>query len=209
MLYDFNDAAPRAGLLLLGAALALVALPVLAQDAPVSADVTAIAEAAAKYADVEVALAEGFVPDPSGMCVDAAEAGLPAEMGAMGIHYMHPGRLGITATDPEVDGTGIGTDFSQPAILLYVPQEDGSMRLVGMENLVFEAAWRAAGNSEPPMFEGRPWDYMADDPATAPHEAHGFKPHWDQHVWFVDNPMGNLMPFNPAVSCEHAAAHEH
>lgn len=209
MFYDFDDAAPRAGLLLLGAALALAALPALAQDAPTSTDVSAFAEVAAKYADVNAALADGYIPDPSGMCVDAGMEGLPAEWGAMGVHYLHPQRLGITATDPLVDGNGTNTDFTQPSILLYVPLEDGSMKLVGMENLVFEAAWRAAGNTEPPTFDGRPWDYMADDPATEAHEAHGFMPHWDQHVWFVDNPAGNLLPFNPAVSCEHAEPHVH
>ena len=121
----------------------------------------------------------------------------------MGIHYLRPDLLGITATAPRVDGKGIHTDFAQPAILLYEPQSDGSMRFVGIENLVFEKAWREAGNAEPPSLLGRIWDHMADDPATPGDEAHGFEPHFDQHVWFVDNPAGPLMPFNPSVTCEH------
>jgi hypothetical protein len=45
---------------------------------------------------------------------------------------------------------------------------------------------------------------MADDPATPGDEAHGFMPHYDQHVWlFRENPMGELMPFNPNVTCDH------
>jgi hypothetical protein len=45
---------------------------------------------------------------------------------------------------------------------------------------------------------------MMDDASTAGDEAHGFMPHYDQHVWlFRENPSGNLMPFNPAVTCEH------
>ena len=45
---------------------------------------------------------------------------------------------------------------------------------------------------------------MADDPGTPGDEAHGFAPHYDQHVWlFRENPMGELMPFNPNVTCEH------
>ncbi len=45
-----------------------------------------IKEASAKYEDINVALAEGFMPDPSGMCVTAEMVGLAAEQGAMGVH---------------------------------------------------------------------------------------------------------------------------
>ena len=167
--------------------------------------VSTIQEATQRFADIEVARAEGYIPDPSGHCVSAAAEGLPAEWGAMGVHYLRPDLLGITATAPRVDGVGLHTDFRNPAILLYEPQADGSMELVGVENLVFEAAWRAAGNSETPRLADRTWDYMADDPATPGDEAHGFAPHWDQHVWFRPNPFGALHPFNPNVSCEHHA----
>ena len=108
-----------------------------------------------KYQDVNVALAEGYIPDPSGMCVTAEHAGAPAELGAMGIHYLHPEILGITATDPVVDGTGTNTDWSQPAVLIYEPQADGSLTLVGMENLVFEEAWIATGEPSQ-MLNDRP-----------------------------------------------------
>jgi hypothetical protein len=93
---------------------------------------------------------------------------------------------------------------SAPAILLYEPQADGSLELVGVENLVFEAAWMGAGHSGPPMMNGRHWDHMADDPNTPGDEAHGFMPHFDQHVWlFRENPAGEMMPFIPNVTCEH------
>jgi hypothetical protein len=169
----------------------------------VASVVATIQEATQRFEDVGVALSEGYIPDPSGHCVSAADEGLPAEWGAMGIHYLHPGLLGITATEPRVDGASLHTDFLNPSILLYEPQADGSLQLVGVENLVFEAAWRRAGNGEPPSLAGRTWDYMADDPATPGDEAHGFEPHWDQHVWFRPNPLGALNPFNPNVTCEH------
>ena len=168
-----------------------------------AAAVEKIRAAAARYADVDVALADGFIPDPSGHCVTAAMAGLPAEWGAMGIHYMNMERLGVTASAPRVDGNGIHTDFNKPAILLYEPQADGSLELVGVENLVFEAAWRAAGHEGAPVLVGRDWDHMADDPATPGDEAHGFAPHFDQHVWFRSNPAGDLMPFNATVTYDH------
>lgn len=157
-----------------------------------------------KYQDVAVALADGYVPDPSGECVTAEHAGAPAELGAMGIHYLNPALLEITGTDPIVDGTSTHTDWTRPAVLIYEPQADGSLVLVGMENLVFEEAWMATGEPSP-MLNERPWDYMKDDPATEGHEAHGFAPHYDQHVWlWRDNPNGTLEPFNAAVTCEHA-----
>ena len=164
-------------------------------------EIAAVRGATEKFRDVNVALAEGFIPDPSGHCISAAEEGLPPEWGGMGIHYLNMAALKITAGEPRVDGEGTHTDFMNPSILLYEPQADGSLELVGVENLVFQKAWLAAGNTEPPSFAGRVWDAMADDPATDAEEAHGFEPHFDQHVWFRENPAGALMPFNPNVTC--------
>lgn len=162
-----------------------------------------------RFKDVNVALAEGYIPDPSGHCVSAEAEGLPAELGGMGMHYLRPDLLQLAPPGGErVDGTGTHTDWAQPAILLYEPQADGSLELVGIENLVFQAAWAAAGNSAPPMLNGRPWDAMADDPNTAGDEAHGFMPHFDQHVWlYRANPTGDLNPFNPAVTCANSPGH--
>ena len=156
-----------------------------------------IKKATEQYSDVDVALADGYVPDPSGNCISADQEGLPPELGSMGIHYLNMAALKITAGEPRVDGQSTHTDFMKPAILLYEPQADGSLELVGVENLVFQSAWHAAGNSEPPSFEGRIWDTMADDPATVADEAHRFAPHFDQHIWFRENPAGALVPFNP------------
>ncbi|WP_280549568.1 MULTISPECIES: hypothetical protein [unclassified Halomonas] len=43
---------------------------------------------------------------------------------------------------------------------------------------------------------------MVNDPDTPAEEAHHVEPHYDQHVWFRDNPSGNLEPFNPTVTCK-------
>lgn len=167
-------------------------------------DLEALAAATEKYMDVNAALADGFIPDPSGHCIDAGHEGLPPEWGAMGIHYLRPDLLKLAQGGERVDGAGTHTDFAAPAILLYEPQADGSLALVGIENLVFEKAWMDAGGNGPPMFNGRHWDHMSDDPATAGDEAHGFMPHFDQHVWlFRENPNGVDVPFNPNVTCEH------
>ena len=177
----------------------LIAPPALAEDV----DLDQLRIALDRFRDVNVALAEGFFT-PDNHCVSAAGEGLPPELGGMGIHYIHPARLGITAVEPRVDGTGTHTDWWQPGILIYEPQADGSLELVAIENLVFEAAWKAAGNDAAPVLNGRSWDHMADDPDTPGDEAHGFTPHYDQHVWlWRDNPDGILMPFNANVTCEH------
>ena len=167
-------------------------------------DLDQIRASVEKYKDINVAMAEGYIT-PDNLCVSAAAEGLPAELGAMGMHYIHPALLKITGTDPRVNGESTYTDWSQPSVLIYEPQADGSMELVAVENLVFEAAWEAAGMGEVPTLNGRAWDHMADDANTAGDEAHGFMPHYDQHVWlFRENPMGDLMPFNPNVTCEYA-----
>lgn len=161
-----------------------------------------------RFTDVKVALAEGYIPDPAGHCVTAAGEGLPAELGGMGIHYLRPDLLGITATSPRVDGTGTHTDFNNPAILLYEPQADGTLALIGAENLVFRKAWLAAGNSEPPVFAGRHWDMMQDDPKTPGDEAHGFEAHYDQHVYFRgEDANAAVQPFHPEVTCDHHSGH--
>lgn len=172
---------------------------------PTLDDVKAATE---KYQDVNVALADGYIADPSGMCITAAMEGRPAEDGAMGIHYIRPDLLGLEMVPgARVDGTSTYTDFRQPAALLYEPEADGSLQLVGVENLVFQKAWEAAGHTEPPTFQGAAFNHMMDDPATEIDEAHNFEPHYDLHVWiYRENPNGTFTPFNPAVTCEHQAS---
>jgi hypothetical protein len=189
------------------AAVGLLALTVpnaaTAQD--VAAEIEKVRVATLKYNDIKVALAEGYVPAPPGDCVTAAKEGLPAEWGGMGIHYINPKMLKIKGAKPRVHGESTHTDFMKPAILLYEPMADGSMKLVGVENLVFLHAWQAAGNQAAPRFAGRSYDTMADSTSTPHDEAHNFEPHMDQHVYFAKsaNPRDQLNPFNPSVTCEH------
>lgn len=160
-----------------------------------------------RFQDVSVALAEGYIPDPMNTCETSVHMGLPAELGAMGVHYFRPDLLGITATEPRVDGTSTHTDFLQPSVLIYEPKEDGSMDLVAVENLVFIKSWEEAGHTSPPVFQNKPFDRMVDDPETEVDEAHMFAPHYDLHVWlYRENPNGMFAQFNPAVTCAHHKA---
>jgi hypothetical protein len=107
-------------------------------SAAVGPDLEDVREATSRFRDVNVALAEGYVREPADICHTAEMMGKPAEYGAMGIHFARMDLLGITGPpDPRVNGTGTHTDFRQPAVLLYEPQEDGSLELVAVENLVF------------------------------------------------------------------------
>jgi hypothetical protein len=174
-------------------------------DVAAEPDLAAVRKATERFQDVKVALAEGYIRDPFDLCDTAEMMGRPAALGAMGVHYFRPDVLGITGPpNPKVSGTGIHTDFLTPSILIYEPQENGSLELVAVENLAFADAWKAAGHTEPPSFHGVAYNFMADDPATTADDAHQFAPHWDRHVWiYRENPNGVFAPFNPKVSCAH------
>lgn len=164
-----------------------------------------------RFQDVAVALAEGYIRDPANMCETAPMMGRPAAFGAMGVHYFRPDLLGVSAPpNPRVSGSGTHTDFRKPAILIYEPQTDGTMELVAVENLVFDAAWSAAKKGSFPSFRGQPYLAMFDDPATAIDEAHNFAPHHDLHVWlYRKNPRGMYAQFNPRISCVAHKGHGH
>lgn len=182
------------------------ALATSSSDAAMAAELDRLRVASARFEDVNVALAAGYIPDPSGMCITAEMEGMPAELGAMGLHYLRPDLLGLVEAPGRVNGTGTHTDFNEPAVLLYEPQMDGSMQLIGIENLVWVESWNGAGHTTGPEFNGVAYNHMFDDPATEADEAHGFEPHYDLHVWLQrENPRGVFEQFNPSVTCAHGA----
>lgn len=150
-------------------------------DPQVLRDLAKVRQATAKYHDVNVALADGFVPTPH--CI--AEPGL----GVMGIHYINPPRL----MDSEVN-------ILEPEILLYVESGNG-LKLVGVEY------WFSIGAPDTPVPNPAPpsptiFGRLLDGPMPA-HEP-GQPPHYDLHAWvWQANPSGIFAPFNPNVSCEH------
>lgn len=207
----------RAFVLSLASSLSLVACATFSPTAPsvpspgepTLAEVRTLTE---RFQDVNVALAEGYIRDPMNMCDTAEMMGKPASLGAMGIHFFRPDMLGVTAApNPRVNGTGTHTDFRSPSILIYEPQKDGSLKLIAVENLVFQKSWAATGAKTPPTFHGLAWDAMQDDPETAVDEAHMFEPHYDRHVWlYRENPNGMFAQYNPKVSCQfHTGGHDH
>jgi hypothetical protein len=170
-----------------------------------TARVEMVRKATERFKDINVALKEGYVRDPMDMCIGAPFEGQPRQLGNMGIHFFRPDLLQLTATTPRVTGNGTHTDFLTPGVLIYEPQANGQLRLVAVENLVFADAWQAAGNTQPPEFEGYQYYRMIDNPVTTDiDEAHGFMPHYELHMWlYRDNPNGMFAPFNPDVTCQY------
>lgn len=194
--------------------LSLFVSPLLSQSplaVPSEPTLEAVRAATEKYRDVQVALADGYIADPTNVCVTSTFEGQPAQLGAMGIHYFRPDLLGITAVAPRINGTGTHTDFLKPGVLIYEPAADGSLELVAVENLVFQKAWKEAGNTAAPAFHGHEYYPMIDNPFTGVDEAHGFEPHYELHLWlYRENPAGPFMPFNSRATClNHKVAADH
>jgi hypothetical protein len=144
----------------------------LAYGATAETLVDRVREATQRFTDVALAEAEGYAPIP---CVSGANGG------AMGIHYVNSARL----TEAETT-----LDLSNPEAVMYEPQADGSLVLVGVEYITF------AG---PAALEGHLLHYH-----TSPNR-YGLEPFYELHVWaHRDNPAGPFVGMNAAVSCEFA-----
>lgn len=194
-----------AGIFGLAASAPLRAQAVDELDPATRAALEEIRAATEKYQDPEAALADGYIREPMNLCAHAGDEDLPPQLGAMGVHFFRPDLLGITATGPRVNGNGIHTDFLTPSILVYHTAADGSLKLGAVENLVWEAAWKEAGNEGPPEFHGFQFFHRIDNPVTTyADEAHLFEPHYELHMWlYEENPAGVFAQFNPRVSCDH------
>jgi hypothetical protein len=138
------------------------------------AGLASIRSATAKYHDVNVALADGYIP------VSPCEAS-PA--GTMGIHYLNPGLVGGPI------------DRLHPQILLYLPTADG-LELVGVEYFRPDADQNLSTSSDRPSLLGQPFN--------GPMVGHNpqMPIHYDLHVWlWKHNPAGMFAIWNPALSC--------
>jgi hypothetical protein len=121
--------------------------------------------ATAKYHDVEEAVVDGYVP--MGGCV-----ALPSGP-AMGIHYVNFNKV--------IDGQVSVTD---PEVLVYIPESDGSLRLVAAEYMI-----PIALSPEAPELYGQQFH-------PGPMET------WTLHAWvWRNNPEGMFADFNAKLSC--------
>ena len=132
----------------------------------------AVRAATEKYKDPAAAIAAGYVPMP---CVSGPVTG------AMGLHYANPAYL--------EDNT---IDVAKPEALMYEPQADGTMELLGVEFITFTG---------PTVLQGHLFHL------TGAPNRYGLDPFYELHVWaWRENPAGAFSDFNPDVSCD--AAHD-
>jgi hypothetical protein len=141
--------------------------------------------ATARFHDLDQALAAGYtfrLPERSGKtCIVQ-----PGE-GAMGVHMVN-----LSLLDATLDATA-------PEVLVYEPRNDGSLKLVALEYVVFKAAWEEAhgvGAAPPSMF-GRTFDFTNEP------NRYGLPPFYALHAWiWKPNPSGLLYAWNPRVECD-------
>ena len=106
-----------------------------------------------------------------------------SDHGAMGIHYVNKSLLNGTV------------DVTKPQALIYEPQPDGRMRLVGVEYIADQATW-LLNNSGPPVLDGQVFLLVGyPNRFTIP-------AFFELHVWaWRDNPQGAFVDWNDHVTC--------
>ena len=128
-------------------------------------------------------------PAPLHECIDT-DVDLDDQDGkpAMGIHWVNGGLLDATV------------DVSHPEVLVYEPKRNGTLELVALEYVVFEADWGARGTRPAPQLFGQEFMYVA-----APNR-YDLPAFYALHAWvWKSNPDGVLAAMNPWASCRYAA----
>lgn len=163
---------------------AVLAGTVMAQSVQPSIEqLSTLRQMLAGYENVDAAIADGF--EQFGTC-------MTSDQGSQGIHFTNAARIG----DPAIDAL-------VPEVLMYEPREDGTLRLVGAELLVFTDDWHATGVAAVPAALGREFGInttLLD------------RPFYMLHVWVLQhNPIGFFANWNPLVTCDHegTVAHVH
>jgi hypothetical protein len=108
------------------------------------------------------------------------------QAGGMGFHYVNGQLVGDTNLDPR-----------RPEALVYERQNNGKLKLVAVEYIVFKDIWDPDGlNQAPPTLLGQTFELKN---SLVPH---GIPPFYELHVWlWKHNPSGIFADFNPNVSC--------
>lgn len=99
-------------------------------------------------------------------------------LGGQGYHYLNPSLVDATV------------ELLRPELVMYEPQRDGSLQLVGVDYVVPFTAWTS---SEPPSLLGM--KFGRNEPLGV----------WALHIWaWRPNASGMFAMWNPSVSCTFA-----
>ena len=131
----------------------------------------------ARFHDVDKAKEAGYTVT----VIDKARLSCIAQpgQGAMGIHLLNP-----TLLDDKIDA-------DQPELLVYERRNDGSMKLVALEYLIFQS-----------LSHGRPSLFGQDFDEIPANNRYGIPASWALHAWiWKPNPSGMLYAWNPRVDC--------
>lgn len=145
---------------------------------PTQAQLSKLRQMVSRFENVEAAKSAGYVQ--FGDCMSSSQ-------GAQGIHFSNQALI----DDPRLDPM-------RPELLMYEPRADGSLRLIGVEYLVFQKAWHDAGNKAAPALLGQ--EFIANTSLLP-------QPFYALHVWaWQYNPKGLFANWNPLVDCATSGA---
>src|SRR3954470_2434307 len=148
-----------------------------ASGADARALVKIVRENTERFKDVAVAEAEGYTLQFG--CVSGPDAG------AMGMHFVNGPLVG----DGELDPT-------RPEIVIYEPQPNGRLRLIGADFLVLADAWNAT-HAGPPELMGQLF-HLFESP-----NRFGLPAFYTLHVWaWKESPTGTFVNWHANVSCD-------
>lgn len=143
------------------------------------ADIADVRAATARFHDLDVALAEGYV-----LFYRCTEQ---PGVGTMGQHYAN---LDLVVGDPSIDPL-------RPEVLVYEPKENGDgYRLVAVEYVTIQELWAGANGSATPTVLGQELVLVGAG------NRYGMPTFYQRHVWLWEpNPNGIFSDWNPNVSC--------
>jgi hypothetical protein len=169
--------------LLISALIAGLGVWVMAQYAPQPTldQLTQVRGALARFENVDAAIKAGY-----GKFMDC----MSSPQGAQGMHYTN----GALLDDPTLDPL-------RPEALMYEPRADGTLRLVGLEYIVFQKAWHDAGHKAAPALLGREFSLNT---TLLP------QPFYALHLWVWQyNPLDLFANWNPLVICPKTTTMDH
>jgi hypothetical protein len=140
-------------------------------DDNVAAQLAQLKAVTARFHRFDVAHGAGYSAALTGCMSDATQGG-------MGFHYGNPALINGSV------------DVTHPEVLLYEPQQNGRLQLVGVEYIIPFDMWTAP---QPPVLFGQTFKR---------NETFGL---WALHAWvWENNGSGTFADWNPRVTCAHA-----